>query len=79
MHRDGYLNESAPRLHYVDRGAGGATSLVLLHGLQDCAANWDAAATAKATDRWKARTRRPIFQAMSAGSWRVWVWNAWCS
>lgn len=55
MYRDGYLNEGAPRLHYVDRGAGGATTLVLLHGLQDCAANWDAAAE-RLSDRYRVLT-----------------------
>ncbi len=52
MNRDGYLNESAPKLHYVDWGAGGATAIVLLHGLQDCAANWDAAAE-RLADRYR--------------------------
>jgi esterase len=52
MIRDGYLNEGAPRLHYVDRGAGGATTLVLLHGLGDCAANWDGAAE-RLADRYR--------------------------
>lgn len=52
MYRDGYLSEGAPRLHYVDRGDGGATTLVLLHGLQDCAANWDGAAD-RLADRYR--------------------------
>lgn len=52
MIRDGYLNESAPKLHYVDRGGGGAATLVLLHGLQDCAANWDGAAE-RLADRYR--------------------------
>jgi pimeloyl-ACP methyl ester carboxylesterase len=52
MYRDGYLNEVSPKLHYVDRGHGGATTLVLLHGLQDCAANWDGAAE-RLADRYR--------------------------
>ena len=44
MNRDGYLNETTLRLHYTDRGTADDTTLVLLHGLQDCAANWNGAA-----------------------------------
>jgi pimeloyl-ACP methyl ester carboxylesterase len=52
MNRDGYLNESTPRLHYTDRGTADDTPLVLLHGLQDCAANWDGAAD-RLADRYR--------------------------
>jgi len=52
MNRDGYLNESTPRLHYTDRGTADDVTLVLLHGLQDCAANWDGAAD-RLADRYR--------------------------
>lgn len=55
MNRDGYLNESTPRLHYTDRGTADDATLVLLHGLQDCAANWDGAAD-RLEDRYRVVT-----------------------
>jgi esterase len=55
MNRDGYLSETTPRLHYTDRGTADDTTLVLLHGLQDCAANWDGAAD-RLADRFRVIT-----------------------
>ncbi len=55
MNRNSYLNESTPRLHYTDRGTADDTTLVLLHGLQDCAANWDGAAD-RLADRYRVVT-----------------------
>jgi pimeloyl-ACP methyl ester carboxylesterase len=55
MNREGYLNEITPRLHYTDRGTADDTTLVLLHGLQDCAANWDGAAD-RLADRYRVIT-----------------------
>ncbi len=38
---DSYFELDGLRLHYADWGNEGARTLVLLHGLQDCARSWD--------------------------------------
>lgn len=39
--RDGYISAGGVRLHYLDWGNPGAQTMVLLHGIQDCARSWD--------------------------------------
>ncbi len=48
--RDGSLDVDGLRLHYVEWGDRAARTLVLLHGLQDCARSWDRFAQGMALD-----------------------------
>ena len=38
---DSYISADGVRLHYLDWGNTDARSMVLLHGIQDCARSWD--------------------------------------
>ena len=48
--QDGHIHAGGLRLHYVEWGDPSAHSMVLLHGLQDCARSWDAFAAAMSSE-----------------------------
>ena len=47
---DKYIQAGGLRLHYVDWGNPAAQTMLLLHGLQDCARSWDFFASAMCAD-----------------------------
>lgn len=48
--QDGYVQTDGVRLHYVDWGNHQRQTVVLLHGLQDCARSWDVLAASLSPD-----------------------------